>query len=86
MPPICMSSCWAHENDAIAELNIMRGLESLLFKEELKYSQIIHRPEKVMDIQSECIVVSAITAMVHLCHENETLLYQQAWEGGTKNL
>ena len=30
-----------------------------------------HRPEKVIDIQSECMFVSA---MIQLPHENETLL------------
>ena len=36
-------------------------------------SHLNHRPEEVMDIQSECMLVSA---MVQLPHENGTLLHQ----------
>ena len=40
----------------------------------------MYRPEEVMNIKSECILVSA---MVQLPHENETLFHQQVWEDGT---
>ena len=32
----------------------------------VNYYNIIHRPEEGLNLESECILVSAITAMVHL--------------------
>jgi len=42
-------------------------------------SMLTHRPEKELDLKSECILVSAMVQI-----SQETFVHQQAWESGAK--